>query len=98
MILFLVVAIGFLAVGFLVGRLSVYQPGYRVEVGQSHDGGVGVDHTVSARIVDRKGYALHYERVDMNRDDWEDQIATATVKMKQKLRGYEAAQRIAEGR
>jgi hypothetical protein len=73
------------------GRLSV-------EVGEATDAGKKIQHQVSARIVDQKGRALHFKRVDMNEEDWELRLGEAVAEMKSKLRTLEAVERITEER
>lgn len=88
-------AYGFFLCGMIYASMRGRPGRLRVEVGQSTDNGRPVQHVVSARIVDRRGRALHYVRVDLCEDGYEEKLAEAVVDMKHKLRTVEAAARIA---
>jgi hypothetical protein len=96
----IVVCIAVFIVAFLLGIVSQRaepRSQLRVEVGPSHESGsIQIQHTISARLMDRDGRCLHFQRIDMRDEDWEEQLAEATARMKQKARSLEAAKRIAQ--
>lgn len=54
-----------------------------------------MQHMMSARIVTRTGRAIHFKRVNMNDDEWEDRLGEAVAEMKSNLETMKALERIA---
>ena len=97
-LLIVVFCVGLVRTATYVVRLNRRGPRIspRIEVGQSlQAGNIPVEHTISARIVEGRS-VLHYTRIDMREENWEKQLAEATVDMKHKLRAIEAAKRIVD--
>lgn len=92
LLLLTVFAMG-VSVGYVGGRKRTKK--LRVEVGPSNDGSGPMQHMMSARIVTRTGRAIHFKRVNMNDDEWEDQLGEAVAEMKSNLETMKALERIA---
>lgn len=81
---------------FIAGRCwdTIRNPGRRrlhVAVRQSTNG-EPLPHMMSAQIREGRR-VIHFERVDMREEGWEEQLAEAVAGMKQKARAIEAAER-----
>jgi len=94
----LAVSMFWFAFGFVFARSRPHRSRFRIEIGQSHDGGRPLYNTISVRVRDRADCVIAYERINMAEDDWEEKLAIAMSKMKQKRRSIEAANKIARER
>jgi hypothetical protein len=89
-----VLAVGFFVAGAAWASIRARGRDWQVTVGRAADSGRELQHLMSAQLRHREK-VVHFERVDLREDGYEEKLAVAVAEMKHKLATIEAAQRIA---